>query len=75
MTSDYLLPFSELFDGLSAGVFPGVFLLSRCRWSGLPVEVAILLGPGFSAIILVFICSFYLDKMGNNIRSFYQYAI
>lgn len=44
-----------LFGGFNEGVLPGVFLLSRCRWSGLPVDVAILLGPGLSAIVLGFI--------------------
>jgi hypothetical protein len=43
-----------LFGGFNDGVFPGVFLLSRCRWSGLPVDVAILFGPGLSAIVFCF---------------------
>lgn len=34
--------------GLRAGVLPGVFLLSRRRWSGLPVDLAIGFGPGLS---------------------------
>lgn len=40
-----------LFDGFNEGVLPGVFLLSRCRLSGLPVDLAIRLGPGLSAIL------------------------
>ncbi len=36
--------------GLRDGVFPGVDLLSRRRWSGFPVDFAIGLGPGLSAI-------------------------
>lgn len=42
------------FGGSKDGVLPGVDLLSRWRWSGLPVEVAILFGPGFSAILMLF---------------------
>ena len=41
-------------DGFNVGVLPGVDLLSRWRWSGLPVESAVLFGPGFKGIILVF---------------------
>nr|WP_306804116.1 hypothetical protein [Providencia sp. PROV024] len=37
--------------GFRPGVFPGVFLLSRRRWSGLPVESAIGFGPGFKLMI------------------------
>lgn len=40
--------------GFNDGVLPGVSLLSRCLRSGCPVESAILLGPGLSAIILSF---------------------
>lgn len=36
--------------GLRAGVLPGLSLLSRRRWSGLPVDLAIGFGPGLSAI-------------------------
>jgi hypothetical protein len=43
------------FDGFNDGVLPGVLLLSCWRWSGFPVEVAVLFGPGFSAIILLFV--------------------
>jgi len=44
-----------LFGGGKEGVLPGVSLLSLWRLSGLPVDSAILFGPGFSAIILKFI--------------------
>jgi hypothetical protein len=44
----------EDFDCFNDGVLPGVVLLSLWRWSVLPVEVAILFGPGFSAILLLF---------------------
>ena len=37
--------------GFNEGVLPGVSLLSRWRLSGFPVDSAILLGPGLSAII------------------------
>ncbi|EDM44520.1 hypothetical protein SCB49_13150 [unidentified eubacterium SCB49] len=40
--------------GFNDGVFPGVLLLSRARLSGFPVDLAILFGPGLSAITLVF---------------------
>ena len=40
--------------GFSEGVFPGVCLLSRCRWSGLPVDLAIRFGPGLMPIIFCF---------------------
>jgi hypothetical protein len=40
--------------GFNEGVLPGVSLLSRCLRSGLPVESAILFGPGLSAIIINF---------------------
>lgn len=36
----------EDFDGFNDVVLPGVFLLSCCRLSGFPVDVAILFGPG-----------------------------
>jgi|TARA_E500000081_G_scaffold131602_1_gene141987 hypothetical protein len=39
--------------GFNPGVFPGVFLLSRLRLSGLPVESAIGFGPGLRAIIVI----------------------
>jgi hypothetical protein len=42
------------FEGFKDVVLPGVDLLSLWRWSVLPVEVAILFGPGFSAILLLF---------------------
>jgi hypothetical protein len=35
--------------GFKEGVFPGVFLLSLWRWSGFPVDVAVLFGPGLMA--------------------------
>lgn len=40
-------------DGFSDGVFPGVFLLSRWRWSGFPVEMAVRFGPGLIARISI----------------------
>lgn len=40
--------------GFNEGVLPGVSLLSCCLRSGLPVESAILFGPGLSAIISSF---------------------
>jgi len=43
--------FFEDLLGFTPGVFPGVFLLSRRRWSGLPVDFAIGFGPGLRAII------------------------
>jgi hypothetical protein len=43
-----------LFGGFNEGVLPSVFLLSRWRWSGLPVDVAILFGPGFRGIVFCF---------------------
>jgi hypothetical protein len=44
--------FEGLLDllGLRDGVFPGVVLLSRRRWSGFPVDFAIGFGPGLSAM-------------------------
>lgn len=45
--------FFEDLLGFNPGVFPGVFLLSRLRLSGLPVESAIGFGPGFKAIIII----------------------
>lgn len=36
--------------GFNDGVFPGVLLLSRRRWSGFPVDLAIGLGPGLRDI-------------------------
>lgn len=51
-TSSILLPYLfVLFEGFREGVFPGVFLLSRWRRSGFPVEIAIRFGPGFNPII------------------------
>jgi len=41
--------FFKLLEGFRLGVFPGVFLLSRCRRSGFPVESAILFGLGFKS--------------------------
>ena len=38
------------FDDFKDGVLPGVFLLSRCLLSGLPVDFAFLFGPGLSPI-------------------------
>ena len=43
-----------LLGGFKDGVFPGVSLLSRWRLSGFPVDVAILFGPGFSGIMMIF---------------------
>jgi hypothetical protein len=43
------------FGGFKNGVFPGVSLLSLARLSGFPVDLAILFGPGLSAIVLVLI--------------------
>jgi len=45
----------ELLEGFNDGVFPGVLLLSRWRWSGFPVDVAILFGPVFSPIVFDFL--------------------
>ena len=53
------------FDGFNEGVLPGVCLLSLCRLSGFPVESAILLGPGLSAIISKFIF-FLIIKFNQN---------
>ena len=39
--------------GFREGVLPGVFLLSRCLLSGLPVLGTILLGPGFMLIHII----------------------
>jgi hypothetical protein len=50
----FLNYFFGRFGGFKDGVFPGVFLLSRARLSGFPVDLAILFGPGLSAIIFVF---------------------
>ena len=50
---------------MSDGVFPGVCLLSLCRLSGFPVESAILLGPGLSAMILK-IMLFLITKFNQN---------
>jgi hypothetical protein len=54
----FILNFNLLFfrfGGFKDGVFPGVSLLSLARLSGFPVDLAILFGPGLSAIIFVFI--------------------
>lgn len=51
-----IIYFLEDLLGFSPGVFPGVFLLSRRRWSGFPVESAIGFGPGLSAISFVHKC-------------------
>jgi hypothetical protein len=48
-----LIYFFEDLLGFNPGVFPGVFLLSRLRLSGLPVESAIGFGPGLRAIIVI----------------------
>lgn len=51
------MPYHHFFGedlGFNEGVFPGVFLLSCWRLSGLPVDFAILFGPGFSDIVLSF---------------------
>lgn len=39
--------------GFSSGVLPGVSLLSRRRLSGFPVDLAIALGPGLRAMIVI----------------------
>jgi hypothetical protein len=38
--------------GFKEGVLPGVSLLSLARLSGSPVDLAILFGPGLSAIVV-----------------------
>ncbi|MER2413429.1 hypothetical protein ABS846_28110, partial [Klebsiella pneumoniae] len=43
--------FPEDLLGFNLSVFPGVFLLSRWRWSGCPVDSAIRFGPGLRAIM------------------------
>lgn len=48
-----LIYFFEDLLGFNPGVFPGVFLLSRLRLSGLPVESAIGFGPGLRATIVI----------------------
>jgi hypothetical protein len=50
-----LIYFFEDLLGFNPGVFPGVFLLSRLRLSGLPVESAIGFGPGLRAIIFILV--------------------
>lgn len=45
--------FCEDLLGFKLGVFLGVFLLSRLRWSGLPVDFAIGFGPGLRATIVI----------------------
>ena len=52
---------------------PGVVLLSRWRWSGLPVEVAILFGPGLSAIILFFNVLMKKNKFKNESKHSRKY--
>ena len=47
------------FDGFNDGVFPGVLLLSRWRLSGLPVDLAVLLGPGFNPIVFIYSLKLY----------------
>uniref|UniRef100_UPI0039A703A3 hypothetical protein n=1 Tax=Ornithobacterium rhinotracheale TaxID=28251 RepID=UPI0039A703A3 len=47
--------FFVLLEGFNEGVLPGVLLLSLCLLSGLPVVLAILFGPGFNPIIIIFI--------------------
>ena len=46
-----------LFEGFKEGVLPGVFLLSRCLLSGIPVESAVLFVPGL--ILISFIIKIY----------------
>ena len=41
------------FDGFKDGVLPGVPLLSRWRWSGFPVDVAVLFDPGLIAWMVI----------------------
>ena len=41
-------------DGFNDGALPGVPLLSSLRWSGFPVEVATLFGPGLIALMVIF---------------------
>ncbi|MEM5445804.1 hypothetical protein, partial [Serratia marcescens] len=43
--------FPEDLLGFNLSVFPGVFLLSRWRWSGCPVDSAIRFGPGLRALM------------------------
>jgi hypothetical protein len=50
-------------------VLPGVFLLSRLRWSGFPVDFAIGFGPGLRAIV-VFLKSIRANLSQNNIFVF-----
>lgn len=45
--------------GFKDGVFPRLSLLSRCRSSGLPVEIAIHFGPGLSAMVLIINLLYY----------------
>ncbi len=45
--------FFEDLLGFNLSVFPGVFLLSRWRLSGSPVESAIRFGPGLRPIIVI----------------------
>ncbi len=49
--------------GFSDDVLPGVSLLSLALRSGLPVDTAILLGPGFSGIILIFILIIFYNYL------------
>lgn len=44
--------FSEDLLGFNLSVFPGVFLLSRWRLSGSPVDSAIRFGPGLRLMIV-----------------------
>lgn len=48
--------FPEDLLGFNLSVFPGVFLLSRWRWSGCPVDSAIRFGPGLRAIMDILHC-------------------
>jgi len=45
--------FSEDLLGFNLSVFPGVFLLSRWRLSGSPVDSAIRFGPGLRLIVVL----------------------
>nr|ACK87018.1 hypothetical protein [Pectobacterium atrosepticum] len=53
--------FSEDLLGFNLSVFPGVFLLSRWRLSGSPVDSAMRFGPGLRLIIFIL-----LNLRGNS---------
>nr|WP_238532115.1 hypothetical protein [Rahnella aquatilis] len=45
--------FSEDLLGFNLSVFPGVFLLSRWRLSGSPVDSAMRFGPGLRLMMII----------------------